>query len=59
MARATATYSCQECGANHAKWSGRCDACGAWNTIIEAAPRESTPKGLKPGRGRNIEFVGL
>ena len=59
MARATATYSCQECGASHAKWSGRCDDCGAWNTIIEEAPRESTPKGLKPGRGRNIEFVGL
>ena len=27
MTRATATYSCQECGANHAMWCVRCDDC--------------------------------
>ncbi|MBT4718797.1 MAG: DNA repair protein RadA, partial [Rhodospirillaceae bacterium] len=59
MARATNSYSCQECGATHSKWSGRCDDCGAWNTITEEARREATPKGLSAGRGRNIEFVGL
>ena len=59
MARAANFYSCQECGATHAKWSGRCDDCGAWNTITEEARREITPKGLSPGRGRGINFVGL
>lgn len=59
MARAKNTYSCQECGATHSKWSGRCDDCGAWNTITEEARRDATPKGLSTGRGRNIEFVGL
>ncbi|MGE5441991.1 MAG: hypothetical protein ACM3Q0_02885, partial [Bacteroidota bacterium] len=34
MARSS-VYVCQECGAAHPKWSGRCDACGAWNTLIE------------------------
>ncbi len=62
MARAAARYVCQSCGAAFPKWSGRCDACGAWNAIIEEAPRETAPKGLggaaKAG-GRKLEFVGL
>ncbi len=32
------SFTCQSCGATHAKWAGRCDACGGWNTIIEEAP---------------------
>jgi DNA repair protein RadA/Sms len=28
-------YSCQECGAVHFKWSGKCSDCGAWNSMIE------------------------
>jgi len=35
MAKANISYRCQECGGNHRKWSGRCDHCGAWNTIAE------------------------
>ena len=59
MARSTKTYICQECGTNYAKWSGRCDACGAWNSILEEASNESAPKGLGSKKGRNIEFVDL
>jgi DNA repair protein RadA/Sms len=34
-------YRCTECGAEHPKWAGRCDACGEWNTLVEevAAPK--------------------
>lgn len=28
-------YSCQECGAIHFKWSGRCKDCGSWNSLVE------------------------
>ena len=28
-------YSCQECGAVHKKWSGKCPDCGAWNSLVE------------------------
>ncbi len=59
MARKTTQYVCQECGGAHPKWSGRCDACGAWNTLIEEAAPEQTPKGLGSRRGRKIAFVGL
>jgi DNA repair protein RadA/Sms len=54
---------CQECGASTYQWSGRCEACGAWNSIVEEAPFEAAPLGggrsLKPGRSRKIEFVSL
>jgi len=28
-------FVCQSCGAASARWAGRCDACGAWNTLVE------------------------
>src|SRR5271157_1258936 len=64
MARPQARYACQQCGAVHAKWTGRCDGCGAWNSLIEEMPREELPSGLaKRGHdrrgGRSLGFVGL
>ena len=40
MARVQLAFVCQSCGAAHPKWSGQCNDCGAWNTLIEeqAAP---------------------
>jgi len=29
-------FVCSECGASFAKWSGKCNECGAWNTLIES-----------------------
>ncbi len=43
-ARAKSVYRCTECGAEHPKWAGRCEACGDWNTLAEeAAPRPAKP----------------
>ncbi|MGH7644521.1 MAG: hypothetical protein ACREMR_02950, partial [Gemmatimonadales bacterium] len=33
--RARSVFRCTECGADQPKWAGRCDACGAWNTMVE------------------------
>ena len=35
MAKAKTTFFCQNCGKQHAKWMGQCNACNAWNTIVE------------------------
>src|SRR5690606_18322941 len=35
VARARSVYRCTECGHDHPKWSGRCEACGEWNTVAE------------------------
>ncbi len=63
MAKPQHRYVCQSCGALSARWGGRCDACGEWNSIVEEIPREAAPGGLgKAGRGRragHVEFVGL
>ena len=37
MAKRTSLYVCQQCGASFSKWSGKCDNCGAWNSLIEEA----------------------
>jgi len=59
MARRASVFICQQCGASHPRWSGRCDACGAWNSIVEEAPAEAPPKGLTPGKGRPADLVDL
>ncbi|MBY6047686.1 DNA repair protein RadA [Vannielia litorea] len=60
MAKALA-FSCTACGASHSKWSGQCDACGAWNTIVEEAPLSSGPKGKGLGakKGSTIALADL
>ena len=35
-------FYCTECGNESPKWSGRCSACGAWNTMVEQV--EKSPK---------------
>ncbi|HJU15605.1 MAG TPA: DNA repair protein RadA [Stellaceae bacterium] len=59
MARSQARYACQQCGASHVKWSGRCEGCGAWNSLVEEMPREAPHSGLDRRGGRRIGFVGL
>jgi DNA repair protein RadA/Sms len=58
MARPESRYVCDSCGAFHAKWSGRCDSCGEWNTLVEETAPKPVPKGLR-NAGRTIELVGL
>lgn len=58
MARARSVYRCTECGHDHPKWSGRCEGCGAWNSVAEeplvlaaaAKPRGRTPGGATRAR---------
>jgi DNA repair protein RadA/Sms len=41
MARLRTVHRCAECGSSAPRWSGRCNGCGAWNTLVEeveAAP---------------------
>ena len=38
MAKIHSSFICQNCGAVSQRWQGRCDVCGAWNTIVEESP---------------------
>src|SRR5438874_4586417 len=58
MASARSVYRCTDCGAEQPKWGGRCEACGAWNTLVEEAvgrtgrraDRGPSPSGSPPVR---------
>ena len=52
-------FHCQQCGSVTLKWAGKCEACGAWNSIVEEqiSSRPSLAKSSKSGR--NIDFSKL
>ena len=52
------SFVCQECGGTHRKWSGRCDHCGAWNTIAEEREEAAAGPG-KRATGRRIDMQPL
>lgn len=35
---------CQVCGAEAPKWSGRCPACGEWNSVVEGPAHRDMPR---------------
>ncbi|MGQ0764932.1 MAG: DNA repair protein RadA [Gemmatimonadota bacterium] len=35
-------HRCTDCGADHPKWQGRCESCGAWNTLVEEIVARNT-----------------
>lgn len=61
MAKAQTQYICQSCGAIHARWQGKCDSCGEWNTIVEERTEPipgSKGKG-KASKGRSLQLEKL
>ena len=50
-------FVCSECGAATPKWQGRCDGCGAWNTLGEgvAVGGTGTPRRPRVVRGAVAE----
>lgn len=60
MAKTSTRFECQECGAIYPKWSGRCEACNAWNSLVEQTAPGSPASAALAGRpGRRIDFVTL
>ncbi|WP_424940239.1 DNA repair protein RadA [Aliiroseovarius sp. S253] len=61
MAKAQKSFTCSACGASSSKWSGRCEACGEWNSIVEEAPLSAgpSPKSLGGKRGASIALTDL
>jgi len=49
MARPRSVYRCGECGHEHPKWVGRCEACGAWNVV-----HEEPTAAKQPSVGRSV-----
>src|SRR5436309_12990865 len=43
MAKIRTKYICQQCGAEHSKWMGKCPDCGEWNTLEETQDIPQSP----------------
>src|SRR3990170_7540009 len=62
MAKASRAFVCQACGAVTSRWSGKCAACGEWNTIVEEAAQPTGSPALvaiRGGKGRLAAFETL
>jgi DNA repair protein RadA/Sms len=43
MVKLKSVFVCQNCGAQSAKWVGKCSSCGGWNTYVEESFSDSPP----------------
>jgi DNA repair protein RadA/Sms len=61
MAKTRTQFICQNCGTVHSRWAGKCDGCGAWNTIIEEDPAGGIGGGPNrvPKKGRAVALTSL
>lgn len=60
MARPSQRFICENCGASHRKWSGKCDACDAWNSLVEdTAGQFATPARMGQKPGQRLHLVDL
>jgi DNA repair protein RadA/Sms len=59
MAKNNTHYVCQECGSIHKKWSGKCEDCGAWNSLEEEKFQSPTNKKPIALQGQKASFETL
>src|SRR3569833_1216445 len=56
----TSSFVCQACGASAPKWSGKCEACNGWNTIVEeGAPPPIGGGAARRAKGRRVALEDL
>ena len=55
---AHSNYSCANCGNITSKWSGKCEACGEWNSIAEDTGLSQGPAKSSLGKSRG-SFISL
>ena len=46
MAKNRTQFVCRNCGAVYAKWTGRCENCGEWNSLVEQMNQVSAGKSV-------------
>src|SRR4030095_14082007 len=60
MAKRGPSFICQNCGAAHNRWQGKCESCGEWNTLAEEDTTGSVPVSIRSKRrGRTFALESL
>lgn len=56
MAKNKTVFICAECGAEFSKWSGKCAACGAWNSLEESVPVTVGAGAARTSAARELKY---
>ena len=59
MAKSSASFVCQSCGASTPKWAGKCEACNGWNTIVEEGAAPPIGGAARRVKGRKFALEDL
>ncbi len=61
MAKSKTTFVCQQCGVASQKWSGKCENCGEWNSLVEQMSADLGTKTLTRSmdKGKVLATFGL
>ena len=58
MLKSNKQYICQACGTIHLKWSGKCEQCNKWNSLLEEnITKPSGPLSKSSGHKINFEYL--
>lgn len=55
MAKIKRNYTCQQCGTSSPKWSGKCDECGTWNSLVETVVEQAGKSAVSRSSGKAIK----
>ncbi len=59
MSKRSLSFICQNCGAAHTRWQGKCEGCGDWNTLTEEGAERRAGPGRAPRKGRPFALEPL
>lgn len=52
-------FVCQQCGAASSKWSGRCDNCGEWSSLVEQVAETTGASAVAKSMTTGKELVAI
>jgi DNA repair protein RadA/Sms len=55
LAKSRISFVCQNCGTAYPRWAGKCDSCGAWNSMVEESASGGGGALGGPARGTAIK----
>lgn len=63
MAKTHTQFVCQQCGATYGKWTGRCNNCGAWSSLVQQFDEPDRDEKSAIGRGqisgKKLDYVSI
>jgi len=61
MVKKKSNFICQSCGAKYPKWTGKCENCGEWNSLVEQlieAGKSAVAQASSSGKSLEVQSVG-